>query len=63
MCFFLRLIDKVYELGFEICGGDLFWDLCINGENGVKKGYGVLNSRYKLKIVIDLNFFKDGVFM
>lgn len=58
-----RLIDKAHELGFEIRGGDLFRDPRTNGENGVKKGYGASNSRHKLKIAIDLNLFKDGVFM
>lgn len=58
-----RLIDKAHELGFEIRGGDLFRDPRTNGVHGVKKGYGRDKSNHKLKLAIDLNLFKDGVFV
>ena len=57
------LINKAHELGFEIRGGDLFRDPRVHGEYGTKKGYGHKRSCHKLKLGIDLNLFKDGVFM
>lgn len=56
------LINKAHELGFEIRGGDLFRDPRSHGLIGSKKGYGYKNSCHKLKLAIDLNLFKDGVF-
>lgn len=58
-----RLIDKAHELGFEIRGGDLFRDPRVHGEMNVKQGYGAKNSCHKLKLAIDLNLFKGGVFL
>ena len=58
-----RLIDKAHELGFEIRGGDLFRDPRVHGQINVKQGYGAKNSCHKLKLAIDLNLFKDGVFI
>lgn len=58
-----RLIDKVHELGFEIRGGDLFRDPRVHGEFGEKKGYGASRSCHKLKLAIDLNLTRDGVFL
>jgi hypothetical protein len=57
-----RLIDKAHSLGYEIRGGDLFRDPRVHGDIGVKDGYGSRNSCHKLKLAIDLNLFKEGVF-
>lgn len=57
-----RLIDKAHELGFSVRGGDLFRDPRVHGEFGVRAGYGSSNSCHKLKLAIDLNLFKDGVY-
>ncbi len=57
-----RLIDKAHSMGFEIRGGDLFRDPRIHGPMGVKIGYGHPRSAHKVKLAIDLNLFKDGVF-
>jgi len=58
-----RLIDKAHELGFEIRGGDLFRDARVFGDIGETRigAYGHKNSAHKLKLAIDLNLFKDGI--
>lgn len=50
-----RLLDKAYELGCELTGGDL-WS---------KEEYKAhkANSQHYRKLAIDLNLFKDGVFL
>lgn len=50
-----RLIDKVYESGYELTGGDL-WS---KPEYKVHK----LNSEHYVRCAIDLNLFKDGEYL
>lgn len=57
-----RLIDKAIELGYEVTLGDAYRDPRLHGEYGVKGGYGAAKSFHKLRLAIDLNLFKDGVF-
>lgn len=49
-----RLIDKAFELGFEVTGGDLYRDS--------RCPYGSKSSRHKSRLAIDLNLFSDGVY-
>jgi hypothetical protein len=58
-----RLIDKAYELGFEVTLGDAYRDPRVFGNLGEKKGYGHARSAHKQRCAIDLNLFKDGVFL
>jgi hypothetical protein len=58
-----RLIDKAFELGFEVTLGDAFRDPRVHGALGVKMGYGHRSSAHKEKMAIDLNLFKDGKFL
>lgn len=58
-----RLIDKAHELGFEVTLGDAFRDPRVHGELGVEKGYGHARSAHKAKLAIDLNLFRDGVYL
>jgi len=58
----LKLVPKAYELGFQIRGGDLFRDPRAHGEYGEKEGYSSTLSNHKLKLAVDLNITKDGVF-
>jgi hypothetical protein len=58
-----RLIDKAYELGYEVTLGDAYRDPRVHGEIGVAKGYGHRSSAHKQRLAIDLNLFKDGVFL
>jgi len=58
-----RLIDKAHGLGFEVTLGDAFRDPRVHGAMGEKKGYSAANSCHKLKLAIDLNLFKNGVYL
>ena len=58
-----QLINKAYELGYEVTFGDAYRDPRVFGMMGVKKGYGQASSCHKLRLAIDLNLFKDGVFL
>lgn len=57
------LINKAKELGYQVTLGDAYRDPRLHGEMGTKKGYGHPKSAHKLRLAIDLNLFKDGVFM
>lgn len=58
-----RLIDRIYAMGYECSLGDAFRDPRVHGEVGEKKGYGHPKSAHKNKLALDLNLFKDGVFL
>lgn len=58
-----RLIDKAFELGFEVTLGDAYRDPRVHGEVGVKMAYGHSKSCHKLRLAIDLNLFKAGKFL
>ena len=58
-----RLIDKAFELGFEVTLGDAYRDPRLHGAVGVKLGYGHSKSCHKLRLAIDLNLFKGGKFL
>lgn len=57
-----RLIDKAHELGFEVTLGDAFRDPRVFGPVGTQQGYGHRSSAHKVKLAIDLNLFREGVF-
>jgi len=57
------LINKAFELGYEVTLGDAFRDPRLHGELGVKLGYGHSKSCHKIRLAIDLNLFKDGKFL
>lgn len=58
-----RLIDKAFEMGYEVTLGDAFRDPRLHGEFGTKSGYGAASSFHKMRLAIDLNLFKDGQFL
>lgn len=58
-----RLIDKAFELGFEVTLGDAYRDPRLHGAVGVKLGYGHSKSCHKLRLAVDLNLFKGGKFL
>ena len=58
-----RLIDKAYELGYEVTLGDAYRDPRVHGQFGTKAAYGRARSCHKLRLAIDLNLFKDGKFL
>ena len=58
-----RLIDKAYELGFEITLGDAYRDPRVHGDLGVRKSYSHPRSAHKVRLAIDLNLFKEGDYL
>ena len=59
-----RLIDKAFELGYEVTEGDGYRDPRVHGELGVKLGYGHARSAHKNRLAIDLNLFdENGAFL
>ncbi len=58
-----RLIDKAHDLGFEVTLGDAYRDPRVHGALGTKLGYGHPKSGHKQRLAIDLNLFKNGVFL
>lgn len=57
------LIVWTYDNGYELTFGDAYRDPRLHGEVGVKKGYGSAMSCHKSRLAIDLNLFKNGVFL
>ena len=47
----------------KVTFGDAFRDPRVFGHVGVKEGYGRKFSNHKIKLAIDLNLFKDGVYL
>ena len=58
-----KLITYAYDNGYEISMGDAYRDPRLHGEIGVKKGYGSAGSCHKSRLAVDLNLFKDGVWL
>ncbi len=57
------LIEWAYIQGYEITLGDAYRDPRVFGDIGEIKGYGRSRSNHKLRLAIDLNLFKDGVYL
>jgi len=57
------LLNKAFELGYDVTLGDAFRDPRVFGPLGIKLGYGEVNSNHKQRLAIDLNLFKNGVFL
>jgi hypothetical protein len=57
------LINKAISMGYEVTLGDAYRDPRLHGAAGVKLGYGSANSLHKVRLAIDINLFKDGVFL
>lgn len=58
-----RLLDKAHELGFEVTLGDGYRDPRVFGPIGVRRGYGESRSAHKQRLAVDLNLFRDGVYL
>lgn len=58
-----ELIITAYALGYEVTLGDAFRDPRSHGPLGTKKAYGRKNSLHKQRLAIDLNLFKDGLYL
>jgi hypothetical protein len=57
------LIIWAYEHGYELTFGDAYRDPRLHGAVGTKLGYGAVSSCHKIRLAVDLNLFKDGVYM
>lgn len=57
------LISWAYDNGYELTLGDAYRDPRVHGEVGEKKSYSSANSLHKSRLAIDLNLFKDGVWL
>jgi hypothetical protein len=57
------LIEFAYVRGYEFTFGDAYRDPRLHGAIGENKGYGHRNSNHKQRLAIDLNLFKDGVYL
>ena len=57
------LILKASSMGYQVTLGDAYRDPRVFGQVGEKRGYGAANSKHKRRLAIDLNLFKDGVFL
>jgi hypothetical protein len=57
------LMGKAFELGYEITLGDAYRDPRLHGQIGEKMGYGHAKSCHKLRLAIDLNLWKSGVYL
>lgn len=64
-----RLIDKAFELGYQVTLGDAYRDprvfgpLGLNHLIGGKPVYGHPKSAHKLRLAIDLNLFRGGKYL
>lgn len=58
-----QLIQWAYEKGYELTLGDAYRDPRVHGEVGVKKSYSSANSLHKERLAIDLNLFKNQVYL
>lgn len=58
-----KLILQAVSMGYEVTLGDAFRDPRLHGDLGVKKGYGAARSYHKRRLAIDLNLFREGIFL
>jgi D-alanyl-D-alanine carboxypeptidase len=58
-----RLWDYMHEMGYEATLGDAYRDPRVFGMIGTSKGYGHKDSNHKRRLAIDINLFRDGVYM
>ncbi len=58
-----RLLLKAESLGYGVTLGDAYRDPRVFGKIGERVGYGESRSAHKQRLAIDLNLFKDGVFL
>lgn len=57
------LILAATKRGYELTFGDAYRDPRVHGELGIKMGYGNARSCHKIRLAVDFNLFKNGVFL
>lgn len=58
-----QLIQWLYDNGYEATFGDAFRDPRVFGPMGANLAYGHKYSNHKRRLAIDLNLFKDSVYL
>jgi hypothetical protein len=58
-----RLIDKAFDLGYDVTLGDAYRDPRVHGDIGVRKSYSHPRSAHKARLALDLNLFIAGHFV
>ena len=57
------LIDFIYDSGYEATFGDAYRDPRSHSPMGIHGVYGRPYSAHKQRLAVDLNLFKDGVYL
>lgn len=57
------LIKFAYDNGYELTFGDAHRDERVHGQYGEKLSYSAAFSNHKLRLAIDFNLFKDGIYL
>lgn len=57
------LIEFIYSNNYEATFGDAYRDPRVHGRLGTRIGYGAARSCHKMRLAVDLNLFKDGVYL
>lgn len=60
-----KLIDYAYKHGYELTFGDAYRDPRVHGKFGESKpsSYSHSRSNHKRRLAVDLNLFRDGVYL
>ena len=60
-----KLIEHIYASGYQATFGDAYRDPRVHGPMGAKKlnSYSAANSCHKLRLAVDLQIFKDGIYL
>jgi len=58
-----ELIQYIHTSGYSCTFGDAYRDPRSHGEIGSKTAYGAADSLHKQRLAIDLNLFKDGLYL
>lgn len=57
-----RLIDYAYSKGYGLTFGDAYRDARVHGEFGTKASYSAAKSVHKVRLAVDFNLFKGGIY-
>lgn len=57
-----RLLDFIHSRGYELTGGQLLRTQ-LEANHNAANGTGIVHSLHLKSLAIDLNFFKDGVYL
>jgi len=57
------LFQRLHDLGYEATLGDAYRDPRLHGAIGEKLGYGHAKSCHKLRLALDINLWKNNVYL